>query len=82
MPTGEPATRIAELRAEIRRHDHLYYVLNAPEISDEHYDRLMRELQELEAAHPNLITLDSPTRRLGDRPLEGFAPVRHAVPML
>ncbi len=81
-PTRDPATRLAALRAEIRRHDHLYYVLNAPEISDEYYDRLMRELQELETAHPELVAPDSPTQRVSERPLPGFTHVRHAVPML
>lgn len=87
MSPGKPgpadiAARIAELRAELRRHDHLYYVLHTPEISDERYDALLRELRALETAHPELITPDSPTQRVGERPLEGFAHVRHAVPML
>lgn len=87
MSPGKPgpadiAARIAELRAELRRHDHLYYVLYTPEISDERYDALLRELRTLETAHPELITPDSPTQRVGERPLEGFAHVRHAVPML
>ncbi|TWT41927.1 DNA ligase [Phycisphaerae bacterium RAS1] len=77
-----PAERIESLRAEIRRHDHLYYVENEPEISDEHYDRVMRELRELEAAHPALVTADSPTQRVSERPLDGFAHVTHRVPML
>ncbi|MBI5865917.1 MAG: NAD-dependent DNA ligase LigA [Planctomycetes bacterium] len=76
------AQRIASLREEIRRHDHLYFVEAAPEISDEAYDRLMRELRELEAAHPELATPDSPTRRVGEQPLEGFEHVRHTAPML
>jgi len=76
------AQRIEWLREEIRRHDHLYFVLNRPEISDQQYDRLLHELRELEAAHPELITPDSPTQRVGERPLEGFAHVRHAPPML
>ncbi len=74
--------RIAALRAELRRHDYLYYVAAAPEISDEEYDRRLRELAELEQAWPDLITADSPTQRVGERPLEGFAHVTHAVPML
>ncbi|MBU3693576.1 MAG: NAD-dependent DNA ligase LigA [Rhodocyclaceae bacterium] len=75
------AARAARLRALIAAHDHAYYVLDAPTIPDAEYDRLFRELQALEAAHPDLATADSPTRRVAGRPLEGFAPVRHAVPM-
>ena len=74
--------RIERLRAEIRRHDYLYYVLNRPEISDRQYDRLFAELKESEQANPELITADSPTQRVSERPLEGFASVRHAVAML
>ncbi len=74
--------RIERLRAEIRRHDYLYYVLNRPEISDRHYDRLFAKLKESEQANPELITSDSPTQRVSERPLEGFAPVRHTVAML
>jgi len=76
------AGRVEALRREIRRHDQLYFVQNAPEISDQQYDALVTELRELEARHPELITPDSPTQRVGERPLEGFAHVRHAVPML
>ena len=79
---GAAAERIHELRAEIRRHERLYYVLNAPEISDEEYDRLERELRELEARHPELVTPDSPTQRVGERPSEEFPSVKHRVPML
>jgi len=74
--------RIAQLRAEIERHNHAYYVLDAPTIPDAEYDRLFRELQTLEAQHPELATPDSPTRRVGGKPLDMFQPVRHAVPML
>ena len=74
--------RIARLRAEIERHNHAYYVLDAPLIPDAEYDRLFRELQSLEAQHSELVTPDSPTRRVGGKPLDAFAPVRHAVPML
>jgi DNA ligase (NAD+) len=74
--------QIATLRDQIRHHDHLYYILSTPEISDERYDGLLRELQELEAAHPELVTPDSPTQRVGERPLEGFVHVQHALPML
>ena len=74
--------RIERLRSEIRKHDYLYYVLNQPEISDRQYDKLFAELKTLEQANPRLITADSPTQRVSQRPLEGFASVRHAVPML
>lgn len=73
---------IESLREEIRRHNRLYFVLDRPEVSDAEYDRLFRRLQELEAAHPELVTADSPTQRVGAAPAEGFAPARHAVPML
>lgn len=80
------ATRIARLRTEIERHAYAYYVLDAPTIPDAEYDKLFRELQSLEAQHPELVTPDSPTRRVGDKALagrsEGFEAVRHAVPML
>lgn len=82
MTSKSPATRVVELREAIAHHDHLYFVLHAPEISDEQYDALMRELRALEAAHPELVSPDSPTQRVGERPIEGFATVRHAVPML
>jgi DNA ligase (NAD+) len=78
----EAAARVAGLREQIARHDRLYYEMDAPEIPDAEYDRLFRELQALEAEYPELLTPDSPTQRVGGRPLEGFAPVRHAVPML
>lgn len=74
--------RAAALRAELARHDYLYYVLDAPEIPDAEYDRLFRELQALEQAYPALRTADSPTQRVGGAVLDRFAPVRHAVPML
>jgi DNA ligase (NAD+) len=76
------ATRAAELRTLLARHNHLYYVLDAPEISDAEYDRLFRELQGLEAAHPALATADSPTQRVGGAPLKAFDKVQHGVPML
>lgn len=76
------AAQIAELREEIRRHDRKYYVEAAPDISDTDYDRLMARLKRLEAEHPDLISLDSPTQRLGDQPVEGLVPVDHRVPML
>jgi len=78
----DPRREIERLRAEIERHDYLYYVLNRPEISDPEYDRLFRRLVELEEEHPELISPDSPTQRVGAPPAEGFAPVSHSVPML
>ena len=74
--------QIERLREEIRRHDVLYYVHNAPEISDREYDNLFAELKRLEKEHPELITPDSPTQRVSEQPVEGFATVAHAVPML
>jgi DNA ligase (NAD+) len=76
------ATEIAKLREELRRHEHLYYVLDTPEISDAEYDALMRRLQELERQHPELVTADSPTQRVGGKPREGFIKVRHSSQML
>jgi DNA ligase (NAD+) len=76
------ARRAAELRTALSHHAHLYYVLDAPEVPDATYDTLFRELQALEAAHPGLQAPDSPTLRVGGRVLDGFTPVRHAVPML
>lgn len=74
--------QIEQLRDEIRRHDVLYYVHNAPQISDQQYDKLFAELKALEAAHPDLVTPDSPTQRVSEQPVEGFTTVTHAVPML
>ncbi|MFA6015411.1 MAG: NAD-dependent DNA ligase LigA [Gallionellaceae bacterium] len=74
--------RIALLRAELEKHGHAYYVLDAPTIPDAEYDKLFRELQALEAQHPEFLIPDSPTQRVGGKVLEGFVPVRHAVPML
>jgi DNA ligase (NAD+) len=76
------ADRIEALRREIRRHEELYYVHAQPEISDAEFDALMLTLRTLETDHPDLVTPDSPTQRVGGRPAEGFATVRHAVPML
>ncbi|MES2370744.1 MAG: NAD-dependent DNA ligase LigA [Pseudomonadota bacterium] len=70
------------LRREIERHNYAYYVLDQPTIPDAEYDRLFRELQALEAKHPELATPDSPTRRVGGKPLDAFPKVRHAIPML
>jgi len=77
-----PADRVRELRRLIRRHEELYYVLSAPEIADAEFDLLMRELGRLESEHPDLVTLDSPTQRVGGRAVFGFATVDHAEPML
>ncbi len=77
-----PAIRAARLRALLQHHAQRYYVHDAPEIPDAEYDRLFAELQALEAAHPELLSADSPTQRVIGRVLEGFAPVHHAVPML
>ena len=74
--------KIEKLREELRRHEHLYYVLDAPEISDAEYDALMNELKKLEAAHPDLVTPDSPTQRVGGKPAEGFKKAQHSRPML
>lgn len=74
--------RIAELRSSLHRHNHLYYVLDEPEVSDAEYDRLMQELTALETAHPELIEPDSPTQRVGAPPLEKFQTVPHTIPML
>jgi len=79
---ADASTRAAALRAQLEHHAQRYYVLDDPEIPDAEYDRLFRELQALEAAHPELRTPDSPTQRVIGRVLEGFVPVRHAVPML
>jgi DNA ligase (NAD+) len=78
----KPAARAAELRKTINRHNHLYYVEAAPEISDREFDRLLEELQKLEKDHPELLTPDSPTQRVGGAPIAGFRQVEHRVPML
>jgi len=74
--------QIERLRKEIREHDYLYYVLNQPKIRDRQYDRLFAELKKLEAVNPQFLTADSPTQRVSGQPVEAFASVRHAVPML
>src|ERR1039458_3220684 len=81
-PEPSPAERAEELRSELRRHEYLYYVLDAPEITDAAYDALMNELKSLEAAHPELLTPDSPTQRVGGKPAEGFKKAPHSRPML
>ena len=82
MPEVEPGTRAAELRALLNHHAQRYYVLDAPERPDTEYDKLFTELQAIEAAHPELLSTDSPTLRVIGQVLAGFAPVRHVVPML
>src|SRR2546425_281093 len=77
-----PAARVAALRKQIDRHNHLYYVEAKPEVSDREFDRLLEDLQALESQHPELVTPDSPTQRVGGRPIEGFRTVTHREPML
>src|SRR5258707_3649461 len=74
--------KIESLREEIRHHEYRYYVLDDPEISDADFAKLMNELKRLEAEHPELITPDSPTQRVGGKPREGFVKARHSSPML
>lgn len=83
MSSIEQAAKLIEkLREQIRQHDYLYYVLDAPTIPDSEYDRLFRELQALENSHPELITSDSPTQRVGGAPLKAFDSITHRIPML
>jgi DNA ligase (NAD+) len=83
LPTTDAlAARAEALREQLQHHAHRYYVLDEPEIPDAEYDRLFQELQALEAQHPELLTADSPTQRVIGKVLDGFVPVRHAVPML
>jgi DNA ligase (NAD+) len=82
MNRDSPAKRAAHLREEIERHNRLYYQKAQPEITDREFDALLRELQDLEATHPELATPDSPTQRVGGAPLAGFAQITHAVPMM
>ncbi|MFM8715909.1 MAG: DNA ligase LigA-related protein, partial [Spartobacteria bacterium] len=79
--SGRATERVQELRAQIERHNRLYYEHAAPEISDREFDAMLRELSDLEQAHPELASEDSPTRRVGGRPLEEFASAAHIVPM-
>src|SRR5260221_6502659 len=74
--------KIEVLREKIRHHEYRYYVLDDPEISDADFDKLMNELKRLEAEHPELVTPDSPTQRVGGKPREGFVKARHSSPML
>ncbi|MDB5353520.1 MAG: ligase, NAD-dependent [Planctomycetota bacterium] len=82
MAAKDVEREAARLRAEIDKHNQLYYVDAAPEISDKEYDKLLKSLEAIEAEHPELITPESPTQRVGGQPIEGFTQVRHAVPML
>jgi DNA ligase (NAD+) len=82
VTVSDPLDRINQLRRDIRHHEERYYVHDAPEISDEHFDRLVRELEQLEADHPDLVTPDSPTQRVAGRPAAGFPTVEHLAPML
>jgi len=79
---NDGAARIVQLRQTLHTWAHQYYVQDAPSVPDAEYDRLFKELQALEAAHPELVTPDSPTQRVGGKALDAFAQVRHAVPML
>lgn len=82
MSTTAPEARAAELRTQLERHNHRYYVLDDPEVSDAEYDALLNELRDIEAEHPELRTPDSPTQRVGADPLDKFEEVRHLQPML
>src|SRR5438552_10736886 len=82
MTSADAKTRHAELVEEIRQHDHAYYVLAQASITDQEYDRLYRQLLDLEKEFPNLITPDSPSQRVGGEPLKAFKPVQHVKPML
>ncbi|MGA9384876.1 MAG: NAD-dependent DNA ligase LigA, partial [Candidatus Sulfotelmatobacter sp.] len=81
-PTKDFEKKAETLREKIRHHEYLYYVIDNPEISDLEFDKLMRQLKDLEAEHPELITADSPTQRVGGKPREGFVKVPHSSPML
>src|SRR6185436_9087733 len=82
MKSEDPQMDIERLREEIRHHEYRYYVLDDPEITDAQFDQLMNQLKRNEAEHPELITPDSPTQRVGGKPREGFVKVPHTVPML
>src|ERR1700723_1387304 len=83
MPaTKDIEKKIEALREKIRHHEYLYHVLDQPEISDQDYDKLLRQLKDLEAENPSLLTPDSPTQRVGGKPREGFIKVAHSSPML
>src|SRR5207302_5011013 len=82
MTEGETRARIETLRRDITEHNRRYYEEAAPTISDREYDRLYKELVDLETEFPELVTLDSPTQRVGGKPLQAFAQIQHRVPML
>ena len=82
LPRRDVGKKIDALREKIRHHEHLYYVLDDPEITDADFDKLMQQLKNLEAEHPTLVTPDSPTQRVGGKPREGFVKVPHSSPML
>ena len=82
MVNPDPQTRLEELRTEIRYHNHRYYIVNEPVVSDSEYDRLMRELREIEAEHPEWITTVSPSQRAGAPPTDRFTKLQHPAPIL
>src|SRR5262249_19543818 len=82
LMSSSPEQRLKELRDAIRHHEERYYIHNAPEIADEEFDRLLHELERLEADYPDLVTPDSPTQRVAGRPTDGFPTVEHLMPML
>src|SRR5689334_8156224 len=82
MERAEAKKQVQDLREKIQHHDYLYYVLAQPEISDQDYDRLYRQLQDLEKQFPDLVTPDSPTQRVGSELVGGFQTVKHLLPML
>src|SRR5271154_559220 len=82
MATKNVEAELENLREKLHHHEHLYYVLDRPEISDAEYDRMMRRLQELETEFPDLVTPDSPTQRVGGKAREGFVKVQHSSPLL
>src|SRR3954451_22001673 len=79
---AQAQTRAAELREQLHHHGYRYYVLDDPEIGDDDYDALLDELRALEAEHPDLVTPDSPTQRVGGEPVSGLTKVQHEIPML
>src|SRR5580700_8044869 len=81
-PKLTPEQQLQELRDELRHHEHLYYVEDAPELTDAQYDALMNKLTKLETEHPELVTPDSPSQRVGGKPKEGFVKMPHSRPML
>src|SRR5215831_17774216 len=82
MPSKDVEKKIEALREKIRHHEYIYYVLDNPEISDGDFDKLMQQLKGIESEHPELVTPDSPTQRVGGKPREGFVKVQHSSPML